>query len=286
MKKFLFPFEIGNPIYREAYVYAVKLARNLHRELILLNAFILEVGNDINRDSYARMVRDNWIKAYNELSRYNKYYLENHSKTMEDLQIRFDHRFINGDFRDVVNSVASEDEVGTIILPLSGDKDFSRRQLEIIHENVLSKRGLSLLVLPEGNMYRPVRNMAFLTDLKYIPDLQRYLDEALDIALALDSGIHFLHYAKKSTPEDHAASESYRIIRQITATYKHHIYREISGDTLLESVERYAAENDVDMLVVVKQQQDLLDTLLRRSVSDKLSLKARIPVWVMHEQKE
>ena len=43
MKKILFPFEIDNLNYKEAYVYAVKLARNLNAQVILLSAFLIEV---------------------------------------------------------------------------------------------------------------------------------------------------------------------------------------------------------------------------------------------------
>ena len=42
MKKILFPFETNQPIYKEAYVYAVKFARNLGAELIMLNVFEIE----------------------------------------------------------------------------------------------------------------------------------------------------------------------------------------------------------------------------------------------------
>ncbi len=78
MKKILFPFEIGNPIYKEAYVYAVMLARNLYSEVILLNTFHIDADDDITKERYSRLIRDKWVRAYNETSVFNKYYLENH----------------------------------------------------------------------------------------------------------------------------------------------------------------------------------------------------------------
>lgn len=53
MKKSLFPFEIGNSIYREAYVYAVKLTRNLNKEAVLLNTFLIEADNNITEARYS-----------------------------------------------------------------------------------------------------------------------------------------------------------------------------------------------------------------------------------------
>lgn len=49
MKKVLFPFEIDRRVYKEAYVYAVTLARNQRAELILLDAFYIEADNRITR---------------------------------------------------------------------------------------------------------------------------------------------------------------------------------------------------------------------------------------------
>ena len=56
MKKILFPFEVDNPIYKEAYIYAIKFARRLYTEVILLNAFSIEADNDITRETYAQQL--------------------------------------------------------------------------------------------------------------------------------------------------------------------------------------------------------------------------------------
>ena len=57
MKKILFPFEIDNPVYQEAYIYAVKFARNLNTEVILLNAFSIEADNFITKEKYAMLIK-------------------------------------------------------------------------------------------------------------------------------------------------------------------------------------------------------------------------------------
>ena len=88
MRKILFPFELDNPIYREAYIHGIKFARKINAEMILLNVFQVEVGNDITEEKYNRLKRDNWFKAYNEISRFNRYYLVDHANVETDLQIR------------------------------------------------------------------------------------------------------------------------------------------------------------------------------------------------------
>lgn len=55
----LFPFEIDHTCYREAYVYAVKMARNLGAELIMLHAFHIEVDNTITPEKYDKIIKNN-----------------------------------------------------------------------------------------------------------------------------------------------------------------------------------------------------------------------------------
>jgi hypothetical protein len=75
MKKILFPFETNQNIYKEAYVYAVKFARNLGAELIMLNVFDIEDEDIITPKEYKKVVRDKYFRAYQEIIRFNRHYL-------------------------------------------------------------------------------------------------------------------------------------------------------------------------------------------------------------------
>ena len=166
MKKILFPFEIGNPIYREAYVYAVKLARNLYKEVILLNTFLIEADNNITEATYSKLIRENWFKAYNEISKCNKYFLEDHARIDDELKIKFDYRFIHGILKDEIRKIASEEDVSLIVLPVSDKIETNRRQLDIIRDNLFEKNRVSLIVIPFQGAFRPIKNIVFSIDLK------------------------------------------------------------------------------------------------------------------------
>jgi hypothetical protein len=43
MRMILFPFEVENPVYRGAYIYGIKFARNMKVECIALNIFLVVV---------------------------------------------------------------------------------------------------------------------------------------------------------------------------------------------------------------------------------------------------
>lgn len=285
MRKILFPFELDNPIYGEAYIYGIKFARKINAELILLNTFLVEVGNDITAEKYGKLKRDNWFKAYNEISMFNRYYLEDHANTETDLKIKFNHRFVNGFLMDEIKEIAREEEVDLIVLPISDNREFNNRQLKIIRDNVFEKNRTSLLVVPYGCKFRPVRNIVFATDLKKLNNYQQYLQDVVNYAHLFDSNIHFVHISSKEKEEDWDSSNTYRMVMQAIEKNNRHTFKSLHGKKIIDSVNQYVEECEADLLVVVKHQHYFLESLLHESISNEISLNSKVPVLVMREKR-
>jgi nucleotide-binding universal stress UspA family protein len=285
MRKILFPFELDNPIYGEAYIYGIKFARKINAELILLNTFLVEVGNDITAEKYGKLKRDNWFKAYNEISKFNRYYLEDHANTETDLKIKFNHRFVNGFLMDEIKEIAREEEVDLIVLPISDHREFNKRQLKIIRDNVFEKNRTSLLVVPYDCKFRPVRNIVFATDLKKLNIYQQYLRDVVNYAHLFDSNIHFVHISSKEKEEDWDSSNTYRMVMQAIEKNNRHTFKSLHGKKIIDSVNQYVEECEADILVVVKHQHYFLESLLHESVSNEISLNSKVPVLVMREKR-
>ena len=281
----MFPFELENPVYKEAYFYAVRIARQIYAELIVLNVYQVEVGNDITEEKYGKLKRDNWFKAYNEISRFNRAYLEEHATVETDLRIRFNYRFVNGILQDEIKSIAREEEVDLIVLPLSGQKDFNKRQLKIIRDNIFEKNRASLLVFPHECEFRPIRNIVFATDLKRLFNYPSYINDVVRYARSFESAIHFIHVSNQNKAEEWEHSEIYKLIRQVLEKDKAHSFKSLHGKSILESVNQYVKESQADLLVVVKHQENFMESIFHESVSKEISLISKIPVLVMREKR-
>jgi len=286
MKKILFPFEIDNPVYQEAYIYAVKFARNLNTEVILLNAFSIEADNFITKEKYARLIKDKWFLAYNEIIKFNNYYLNEHARMDDELQIKFDHRFINGILKDEIREIAMKPDVGFIVLPVSDKKDFNKRQLDIISDNIFEKNRVSLLVVPFQGSYRPIKNIVFSIDLKKLNYFKQYIDEIIQISRAFDSNVHFLNISLRDKDVFNEDSEEFQLIKRITDKNSRHVFRRVSGKDVVESVNQYVDELHADLLAVVKHQHFFLETLFHRSHTNEISFNSKVPVFVMRESEE
>ena len=285
MRKILFPFELENPVYREGYIFGIKFARIINAELIILNAFKVEVGNDITQEKYENLKKINWFEAYNAISKFNQYFLEKHAITDTDLKIKFDYRFVNGVFIDEIRNIAQEDDVDLIVLPISDSREFNRRQVKIIRDNVFEKNRTSLLVVPFGFEYRPVKNIVFATDLKKLDNYQHYLHDVINYAKLFDSNIHFIHISSKEKAEEWTQSNTYRMVMQAIEKNKRHEFKSLHGKRIIESVNQYVEQCNADLLVVVKHQHDFLDSIIHESISNEISLNSKVPVLVMREKK-
>ena len=285
MRKILFPFELDNPVYREAYIHGIKFARKINAELILLNVFRVEVGNDITEEKYGRLKRDNWFKAYNEISRFNKYYLEDHANVETDLQIRFDHRFVHGFLQDEIKNIAMEEEVDLIVLPISEKREFNKRQMKIIRDNVFEKNRTSLLVVPYACEFRPIRNIVFATDLKKLFNYPLYLHDVINYARSFDANIHFIHVSSKNKEEEWDNSKPYRMVMEAIAKNERHTFKSLHGEKVIESINHYVEDCHAELVVVVKHQHHFLETILHESVSKEISMSSKVPVLLMREKR-
>lgn len=284
MKKILFPLELDNPIYQEAYIYGIKFARKINAELIILNAFMVAVDNDITEEKYSKLKKINWFKAYNEINKFNAYYLHDHVNTESDLNIKFNYRFVHGVFLDELKDIAREDDVDLIVLPVSDNREFNKRQLRIIQDNIFEKNRTSLLIIPFGKVFKPIKNIVFATDLKKLNNYEHYLQDVLNYARVFNSNIHFIHITAKDKTEDWNKSNTYQLVMQTIESNKKHTFKCIHGKNIIESVNQYVEQCNADLLIVVKHQHYFLESIFHESLSNDISLKSKVPVMIMREK--
>ncbi len=284
MKKILFPFEIGNPMYQDAYIYAVKFARKFNAELTMLNVFDFEIDNNITKEEYNIQIKANWIKAYTEVSKLNNYYLNNHVKVDLELKTKFNYHFVYGKLVNEIRKILTAEKIDMVVLPVSKSKAFNKKQQEIIKDDIFEKNNSSLLVIPEGGAFQPIRDIVFATDLKKLNFHELYLNDILKIASVFTSNIHFLHISNKEDaflPED---IETYRSIMSIIKMHPNHSFHSLYGKDVINAINNYIQSNAIDLLVVVKHEHYFLDSVFHKSISEQLSLNSQIPVLLMRDK--
>lgn len=284
MKKILFPFELKNPSNVHAFAYAVKLARSFEAEMIMLNVFNFPYNDSITQEKYDQQVREHRYKAYQEILRYNKHYLNNYASTGPYHRIRFDYRFIYGDLWNEVRGILQSEAVDLLVLPMSKSKEHIRRQRDIVHTDLFEKNMVSVLAVPGDNAYTPIKKIAFALDMKRLENHELYIQDITEIADVLDASIHFLHICPDADSPQSVNSEMFKAIQELLKKDRRHVLSEVAGRDIVETIERYNEENAIELLVVVKKHHFYLSTLFRKSISDEVTFRSRIPVMIMREK--
>jgi nucleotide-binding universal stress UspA family protein len=285
MRKILFPFEKDQTIYREAYVYAVKFARNLGAELIMLNVF--EVDEDIinSPKDYKRIIRDNYFKAYQEIIRFNKHYLNNYAKLEPELRIKFDYRFLHGNIIHEITQIITKEEIDLVVLPESSKKDVYKWIVEVIWHDLVKIKPVSVLLIPEHCRYQPIKSASFVAEMNKLDLLGLYMDDVLRYAKVFDATVHFIdivHGKKSHQPEER--KNELKEISRLVGSSKKHIFLQLHDRDTMEAVEDYTQKNQVHLVFVVRHHHDFLGSLFHKDLSDQICLRSQIPVLVMKEK--
>jgi hypothetical protein len=283
MKKILFPFETNQPIYKEAYVYAVKFARNLGAELIMLNVFQIDIEESPTPKEYKRIVRDNWFQAYQEIIKFNKHYLSNYARIESELRIKFDYRFLHGNFINEISKIISSEEIDLIVLPEAEYTESYKEVVKVVWHDVYEKDPVSLLLIPNHCVYQPIKSTAFVAEMRELKYISRYLKTVIRYAKVFDASVHFLHISHGKKDELLLKRNGIRDLIQTIESSNKHVFKNLHGRDIPDMIEEYTDKNHVKLLFVVRHHHYFFDSLFHKKLSDEICLKSSIPVLVMKE---
>lgn len=279
MKKILFPFQPGLEN-REAFIYAVKTARNMNAELIMLNAFDVEVDESITREKYAFLLKENWMKAYTSIANFNHHYVKNYARVEGDLHIKTDYRFIHGKPSVEVFRIIQQEEIDLLIIGMNDLEILQLKFSELLSHRVLKNTITSVLIIPETCCFQAIKDLVVATDFHKLNTGKFLINQAIKFARSFDAAIHFLHFSgdREGEIEDR---EGYELIIDQVEKEKRNRFKVIKGKDIFSSMDQYISENNIDCIAVIKHHRGIFENLLHRSFTESFSTKSRIPMLVL-----
>ena len=286
MKKILFPFETNQPIYKEAYVYAVKFARNLGAELIMLNVFEIESEYLLSPKEYKKIIQDNWLKAYQEIIKFNKHYLSNYARIESELRIKVDYRFLHGNFINEISKIISAEEIDLIVLPEAKQTEPYKEIVKVVWHDVYAKDTVSLLLIPSQCIYHPIKTTAFVAEMRELNHIVRYINTALKYAKVFDASVHFLHISQSKKDQLPGERNDINDMIQTIERSNKHVFKNLIGRDIIGMIKEYTEKNNVQLMFVVRHHHYFFESLFHKNLSDEICLKSSIPILVMKEKED
>ncbi len=283
MKKVLFPFEINQECYREAYVYAIKVTRNLGAELIVLNTFEIDVDNTITAERYENLKKKNWIIAHQEVLRFHDYYLNNHTRLDMELRVRADYRFYNGKLYDEFREIIHNENIDLVVLPATSKSESTRKVLRQMRREVLNRNHLSLLAIPCDLNYQNIDHLLMISEPKFLNNPANYLEEVTLFAQVFYSTIHAVKLSKQAaeTSEDQEkASISARFPKSMANRVSYHC---ITGKDTDRSLLDYMSGNHISLMAISRQQKHMIGKIFHSDTLDEMCSVFHLPVLILKD---
>ena len=283
MKKVLFPFEIGHECYREAYVYAIKVTRNLGAELIMLNTFEIEVDNTITEERYENLKKKNWIIAHQEVLRFHDYYLNNHARVDFELRVRADYRFYNGklieEFRDIIHN----EDIDLVVLPATSKSESTRKILKLMRRDVLNKNHMSLLAIPCESDFQNIDHLLLIAEPKFLNSPAMYMEEITLFAQVFYSAVHAVQLSRQAE-ETREEEEKARIIARFPKSMAQRVsYHRIKGSDPDTGLLEYMSENHISLMAISRQQKHMIGRIFHSDTLEEMCSTFGIPVLILKD---
>jgi hypothetical protein len=283
MKKVLFPFEIDREAYKEAYISAVSLARNLRAELILLNAFYVEADNSINRSKYIQLLRNNWFKAYKEIHFFHEHYLRYYASMEPELRLKTDHRFVHGNLVDEFRILVNRENIDVVVLPATDENESTLRKIKLMMREALDMNLASVLITPPKSIYKPIENILYVYSEKEQKALFNHLYEIVFNTSIGNATFHLVQLSKHGVQEHELEQEPFTSIIKEKRKRCHVVLHMLKDKHPRKEITEFISEYDIQLLALPKSQFRAHGNNFRRYIIKEMCCISKIPILILKD---
>lgn len=279
MKKILFPFVLGQEN-KDAFVYAVKIARNMGAELIMLNTFLFEVDSSITKEKYKTLTKERWLLAYKEVAKLHNHYLANFAILEGDFKVKLDYRFIYGRLLNETIDIVKSKEIDLIVLSVLDNKINDKILISDFINKISKVDPVSVFIVPRDKAFREINQIIYATDFHKLMDGAGILNKVIKLAASFNATIHFVNVTKENITKKIDNKGTYEIIEKLT---KHdtHVFQTLRGGDILKTINQYVSDKNINVVTVVKQHRSFIENIFHDSISAKIAYQSNIPILIL-----
>jgi nucleotide-binding universal stress UspA family protein len=260
---------------RNALKYAYHLAQRQNKVIQLVHAYhpvSADIdGMSIMADPHLENIKRKELK---ELC-LNSDLIEDHENTAP---------FISQEFRvgfavDEIVGISRDKSTDMIVMGSTGRGNTMKKWFGSVSLEVVKNAKSPVLIVPPSAEYREIQNVLYATD---NPLLDGPILETLsDFFQPFDINLHLVHVIQKDQADTYKA-EAMHVIEGIfkpgKITYHAHV-----GEDVSQSIEQYAQDQQIDVVVMTRKKRNFLNTIINPSVTTKMAIHTNLPLIVFHE---
>ncbi len=267
MKTILVPTDFSESA-KNATEYAIKLAKELNMNLLLLHLF--HAPETLPVDVPITFYTDDIIQKEKEALL---------KKEALDIQKR------NGvkvsylvKLNFAVDGILDE-KADFIVMGIQGSSNLSDVLMGSITTSVLRESKIPVFVIPEKIKYKKPKKIVFACDFDYQKNSNTY-EILKGFAKKFDSKISVLNVTENKQLETAEETLAGKKLEQSLAHIEHGYYFH-ENENLVEEINEFAADQKADIIAIVPHQYSFVEKLFHKSISKNLAFYTHVPLFVI-----
>ena len=188
----------------------------------------------------------------------------------------FVHAGLAGD--EILNFIRDRN-IGLVFMGSTGEGNWLNKVFGSITQKVAQHADCPVIIIPASEQYHDVKNILYAASEKAMKDV--HLKTLIDLNKYFNAAVHFVtvKLEGKDRPEFNLKENLDRLVGKVDFPFS---FDSIEGNSVWESLNAYAVDHNIDLLIIVNHHRKILDNILGRSETTELIGHCSVPLLVMH----
>ena len=277
MKKILFPTDFSKTA-NNAFIYALKMAKYIEAELIVLHVYELPI---VSYEGYSSYISE--VYETIELSKFENFkdYIPELRKIAEENQledVKMSHVMEEGDLIFTIKKLVKKEKISLIIMGTKGASGLKEVFVGTNAGALIKKVPITTLIVPAKAKFEPIKTIGFTT--RFRSKDRTALKHVLAFAKMMEAKVKCL-YVKTFDSE---VKES-RINKWRDDFKKEPVkFFVIPNEDVKQTIFDFMTSQSIDMMAMLTYKRHFLEGLFDQSLTKKLSYHSEIPLFALHEK--
>jgi nucleotide-binding universal stress UspA family protein len=271
MKKILFPTDFSE-ISKNAFVFALHLAKTIHAEIITLHVYDYPQVNYMEIPVYLPEMYE--VTDLSNFENYKGHVPVLHAIAAEHQleDIKISNVLENGDLISTILDITKKENIDYIVMGTKGATGLVATFLGSVTEKVINATDTVVLAIPEACTYQPINRILFTTS--YQTEEIEILKRVVALATVLHAQVDCLYVRPKNEDIDPDIIEDWKKLFPTKTVTFHNIGSNDFEGTIID----FIALHQTDMLAMTTHHRNFFERIFEVSLSKKLIFHAKIPI--------
>ncbi len=278
MKNILVPIDFSQ-CSMDAFLYAKRLGDTLGFSIKLVHVYNGNLNINASINLHAEKTREETI--IEQMNEFVKVNLENSQTSNVLTRQKIETEAIVGlnTTQQIVNLTSNEDDIAMVVIGTTGTGNVLDKMFGSISSGVAQRAHCPVILVPQGTKYKDYEDVLYASN--YESADEDLVDQIIDFGNVFRATMHFVHVEENDNYETVEDTIFYKLFEKGDPAFSFNIVN-IKNRSVLEGLNQYADENEIDLIVLVNRQRNYLENIFQLSLTKKMARTSKLPVMVFH----